>query len=124
VVARPAKEVGRPSGFDAIIVGGALDANGWHRAARRFVSRNTRPSRRPGKSRASRSASARSATRPSAGDFAGARGTLAGLPSAPYPLRLFLDLRDPWRQRVLDGYRRVRWATAQASTARGDHAPS
>jgi menaquinone-dependent protoporphyrinogen oxidase len=37
--ARAASAVGR---FDAVIVGGALYANRWHRAARRFVNRNAK----------------------------------------------------------------------------------
>ncbi len=41
VVAEPARAA-RPDGFDAVIVGGALYANRWHRDARRFVARNAR----------------------------------------------------------------------------------
>jgi menaquinone-dependent protoporphyrinogen oxidase len=35
----PPKEAARASGFDAVVVGGALYANRWHPAARRFVAR-------------------------------------------------------------------------------------
>lgn len=35
----PPQEAARATGFDAVIVGGALYANRWHRAARRFVTR-------------------------------------------------------------------------------------
>lgn len=35
----PSREAMRTTGFDAAIVGGALYANRWHRAARRFVTR-------------------------------------------------------------------------------------
>jgi len=38
----PAREASRAARFDAVIVGGALYANRWHRAARRFVSRRRR----------------------------------------------------------------------------------
>lgn len=36
----PADQAGRPVGFDAVIVGGALYANRWHHAARHFVNRH------------------------------------------------------------------------------------
>jgi menaquinone-dependent protoporphyrinogen oxidase len=36
---RPPEEAARAVGYDAAIVGGALYANRWHRAARRFVAR-------------------------------------------------------------------------------------
>lgn len=42
VVLRPARQVGRIDGFDAVIVGGALYANRWHRDARTFVTRHLR----------------------------------------------------------------------------------
>ena len=35
----PPEEAARATGFDAVVVGGALYANRWHRAARRFVTR-------------------------------------------------------------------------------------
>jgi menaquinone-dependent protoporphyrinogen oxidase len=35
----PPAEAARATGFDAVIVGGALYSNRWHRAARRFVAR-------------------------------------------------------------------------------------
>ncbi|HVZ37629.1 MAG TPA: flavodoxin domain-containing protein, partial [Polyangiaceae bacterium] len=38
--AMPAAKVQSIAGFDAVIVGGALYANRWHRAAHRFVSRH------------------------------------------------------------------------------------
>lgn len=37
---RAARDAGAIAGFDAAIVGGALYANGWHRDARRFVTRH------------------------------------------------------------------------------------
>ena len=37
---RPAPMPGSPSGYDAVIVAGALYASRWHRDARRFVRRN------------------------------------------------------------------------------------
>jgi menaquinone-dependent protoporphyrinogen oxidase len=37
---RPAREPGSPTGYDAVIVAGALYASRWHRDARRFVRRN------------------------------------------------------------------------------------
>ncbi len=40
VVRMPAEEAGDPQGFDGVVVGGALYANRWHRAARRYVSRH------------------------------------------------------------------------------------
>jgi menaquinone-dependent protoporphyrinogen oxidase len=45
-VLRPAREVRSVTGFDAVIVGGALYANRWHRDARRFVARHLRGLRR------------------------------------------------------------------------------
>jgi menaquinone-dependent protoporphyrinogen oxidase len=45
VEAAPADRA-RPDGFDAVIVGGALYANRWHRAARRFVRRHLKALRR------------------------------------------------------------------------------
>jgi len=41
-----AREVGRLDGYDAVIVGGALYAFRWHRAARRFVRRHAAQLRR------------------------------------------------------------------------------
>lgn len=41
VDARAADSVGTLMGYDAVIVGGALYASRWHRAARRFVKRRT-----------------------------------------------------------------------------------
>ena len=38
---RPASAGGRPNGYDAMIVGGGLYANRWHKDARRFVRANT-----------------------------------------------------------------------------------
>lgn len=38
----PAAQAMRASGFDAVVVGGALYANRWHRDARRFVSRRAK----------------------------------------------------------------------------------
>ena len=35
----PPEKAARATGFDAVVVGGALYANRWHRAARRFVTR-------------------------------------------------------------------------------------
>lgn len=46
VIAAPAQEAPSPRGVDAVIVGGALYANRWHRAARRFVERHARELRR------------------------------------------------------------------------------
>lgn len=46
VVVSPAHDVHNISGFDAVIVAGALYANRWHRDARRFVDRNARTLRR------------------------------------------------------------------------------
>jgi menaquinone-dependent protoporphyrinogen oxidase len=43
---RDAREVESCAGFDAVIVGGALYANRWHRDARRFVVRQLRELRR------------------------------------------------------------------------------
>ena len=43
---RDAREVGSCAGFDAVIVGGALYANRWHRHARRFVARHLTELRR------------------------------------------------------------------------------
>jgi menaquinone-dependent protoporphyrinogen oxidase len=40
VVAAPAAQTGKLDRFDAIVVGGALYANRWHAAARRFVHRH------------------------------------------------------------------------------------
>jgi menaquinone-dependent protoporphyrinogen oxidase len=40
VVAEPADAVVSVAGFDAVVIGGAIYANRWHAAARRFVSRN------------------------------------------------------------------------------------
>ncbi len=40
-VVTPAREVDELSGYDAVIVAGALYANRWHRHARRFVRRHT-----------------------------------------------------------------------------------
>lgn len=40
VVRMPAEEAVDPRGFDGVVVGGALYANRWHRAARRYVSRH------------------------------------------------------------------------------------
>src|SRR5688572_1138025 len=45
VEARP-PERASPAGFDAVIVGGALYANRWHRKARRFVRRHLEALRR------------------------------------------------------------------------------
>ena len=42
----PPGEAARARGFDAVIVGGALYANRWHRAARRFVTRREQDLRR------------------------------------------------------------------------------
>jgi len=42
----PAAEVRDASSYDAVVVGGALYANRWHRDARRFVSRNVDALRR------------------------------------------------------------------------------
>lgn len=42
----PAEKLAKLAGFDAVIVGGALYANRWHRAARRFVSRREEELRR------------------------------------------------------------------------------
>ena len=42
VAALPARQMPRAAGFDAVIVGGALYANRWHPAARRFVSRRAK----------------------------------------------------------------------------------
>lgn len=38
----PARRAPRPDGYDAVVVGGALYANRWHRDARRFVARHER----------------------------------------------------------------------------------
>jgi menaquinone-dependent protoporphyrinogen oxidase len=46
VVVSPARDVHDISGFDAVIVAGALYANRWHRDARRFVRRNAETLRR------------------------------------------------------------------------------
>jgi menaquinone-dependent protoporphyrinogen oxidase len=46
VDARPAGRVDTLAGYDAVIVGGALYANRWHRAARRFVRRHVDELRR------------------------------------------------------------------------------
>jgi menaquinone-dependent protoporphyrinogen oxidase len=40
--ARPASEVDEVADYDAVIVGGALYMNRWHRHARRFISRHAR----------------------------------------------------------------------------------
>lgn len=40
VAVSPARDIENPSGFDAVIVAGALYAYRWHRDARRFVRRN------------------------------------------------------------------------------------
>jgi menaquinone-dependent protoporphyrinogen oxidase len=40
VVAEPAASVSGLAGFDAVVIGGAVYANRWHVAARRFVTRN------------------------------------------------------------------------------------
>jgi menaquinone-dependent protoporphyrinogen oxidase len=37
----PARDIHNLTGFDAVVVAGALYANRWHRDARRFVRRNT-----------------------------------------------------------------------------------
>ena len=37
---RPAQQAGSPTGYDGVIVAGALYAFRWHRDARRFVRRN------------------------------------------------------------------------------------
>ncbi|HET6951673.1 MAG TPA: flavodoxin domain-containing protein [Acidimicrobiales bacterium] len=37
-----AREAGRPGGYDAVIVGGALYGGRWHRDARRYVTRHRR----------------------------------------------------------------------------------
>ena len=42
----PAREIKRLDGYDAVVVGGALYALRWHRAARRFVKRHTAELRR------------------------------------------------------------------------------
>jgi menaquinone-dependent protoporphyrinogen oxidase len=42
VVALPAEEAPSPAVFDAVIIGGALYANRWPRAVRRYVERNAR----------------------------------------------------------------------------------
>ncbi len=42
----PAAELGSVKGFDAVIVGGALYASRWHKAALKFVSRNAAALRR------------------------------------------------------------------------------
>jgi menaquinone-dependent protoporphyrinogen oxidase len=42
----PPGQAARATGFDAVIVGGALYANRWHRRARRFVSRRAQDLRR------------------------------------------------------------------------------
>ncbi|MCZ7525299.1 MAG: flavodoxin domain-containing protein [Acidimicrobiia bacterium] len=39
---RPAPEVRSVDGYDAVLVGGALYANRWHRSARRLVKRHAR----------------------------------------------------------------------------------
>lgn len=41
-----AEDAGRPIGFDAVIVGGALYASRWHHTARRFVNRHERALKR------------------------------------------------------------------------------
>lgn len=41
-IVSPARDVHDLTGFDAVIVAGALYAHTWHRDARRFVRRNTR----------------------------------------------------------------------------------
>lgn len=46
VVVSPARDVRDISGFDAVIVAGALYGNRWHRDARRFVRRNAGTLRR------------------------------------------------------------------------------
>jgi menaquinone-dependent protoporphyrinogen oxidase len=46
VVVRPADQIGRIDAFQAVIVGGALYANRWHRDARRFVARHAEALRR------------------------------------------------------------------------------
>jgi menaquinone-dependent protoporphyrinogen oxidase len=46
VVARPVEEAGPLDGVDAVVVGGALYANRWHRKARRFVQRHVDALRR------------------------------------------------------------------------------
>ena len=45
-IAVPSDEAPPLHGFDAVIVGGALYANRWHRGARRFVDRHARALRR------------------------------------------------------------------------------
>jgi menaquinone-dependent protoporphyrinogen oxidase len=39
---RPASDIGSLAGIDAVVVGGALYANRWHRDARKFVARHAR----------------------------------------------------------------------------------
>jgi menaquinone-dependent protoporphyrinogen oxidase len=46
VTMAPADEVGRIDGYGAVVVGGALYGNRWHRAARRFVRRHLEALRR------------------------------------------------------------------------------
>ena len=46
VVALPPDEIGALDGVDAVLVGGALYANRWHRSARRFVRRHVKELRR------------------------------------------------------------------------------
>jgi len=46
VSTRPAREVRGLEGVDAVVVGGALYANRWHRDARRFVERHAKALRR------------------------------------------------------------------------------
>jgi len=46
VIDKPADQAPSPHGFDAVLVGGALYANRWHRDARRFVERHARALRR------------------------------------------------------------------------------
>lgn len=46
VTASEASDVGQLEGYDAVVVGGALYANRWHRDARRFVRRNLEKLRR------------------------------------------------------------------------------
>ena len=52
-------------------------------------------------------------TQIAAGQFAAARSTLAGLPSAPLHLRLFLRLDDARCRTALDRYRSVRRTAAR-----------
>ncbi|HSK01543.1 MAG TPA: flavodoxin domain-containing protein, partial [Kofleriaceae bacterium] len=46
VIAEPARAAPAPRDVDAVIVGGALYANRWHRDARRYMERHARALRR------------------------------------------------------------------------------